>query len=211
VPSPDAARPIGKRADGAGVAVQAGAQVAVEHQAAADEGVDEHVEKALHAAPAAGHQLGHAGGGGVLDQVDRQVGAGGHLGAQVHQRPARSATSGGMSSSVCQPPRLNGAAMPTPCTRPSASALSCAAHLAQPRADLGQQLVGVGVAVVQRPALAHRAGEVDQQHVHAAPAHLDADGQRAVGVQPQRHRRLARPCRAAACRAAAGRRSPAAW
>ncbi len=30
----------------------------------------------------------------------------------------RAATSGGMSSRVCQPPRLNGTAMPTPCTRP---------------------------------------------------------------------------------------------
>ena len=40
-------------------------------------------------------------------------------------------------------------------------------------------------------ALAHLAGEVDQQHVHAAPADLDADGEGSVGVERHRHRRLA--------------------
>jgi hypothetical protein len=59
------------------------------------------------------------------------------------------------------------------------------------RADLGQQHVGVGVFVVQVPALAHLADEVHQHHVQAAPAHLDADGVGAVGVQRQRHAGLA--------------------
>ena len=61
------ARPSGKEPNAPGVAMQAQPQVAVQHQAAACEGIDEDVEEVAHAAPAAQHQLGHAGGSGVLD------------------------------------------------------------------------------------------------------------------------------------------------
>ncbi len=60
-------------------------------------------------------------------------------------------------------------------------------------ADGGQQGFAVGKGVVQHQALAHMAGEVHQQPVGAAPPDLDAHGKGTVGVQADRHRRLAHP------------------
>jgi hypothetical protein len=179
-----------QRADGAGVAVQAGAQVAVDHQAAADEGIDEDVEEARRAAPAAGHQLGHAGGGGVFQQVHGPVAQGFHLGAQVGGGPARGHFGRHVQQGLPAAERERHGQADTlhPLARRGAEA---AADVVQAPADLGQQLAWLGVAVVQRPAFAHRAGEVDEQHVHAAAADLDAHRVRAIGVQRQRHRRLA--------------------
>eukprot|EP01032_Pedospumella_encystans_P014395 gene14395-16534_t len=58
------------------------------------------------------------------------------------------------------------------------------------RADLPEQQVRVGIAVGYRAAFAHPAAKVDQQQVDAAAPDLDADEPGAVGIEPDRHRRL---------------------
>ena len=62
------------RANRACIAIQTAAPLAVKHDTAAYKGVDEDIDEALGALPQTGHQLGHAGCGGVFDKQHRNLG-----------------------------------------------------------------------------------------------------------------------------------------
>ena len=184
-----AGRLHGQRRQCARVAVRAGVQVRVDDQPAAHEGIDEDVQEALQVMPAPAHQLGHAGGHGVAREAHRHVGARAHLGRQVHLVPQ-------VGLRLRQPQRAMPAAELERRREPHAHVArgQRPQAVAQPvdvLRDGGQQLVHVGKVVMHDVTITHPRGEVDQQPLGAAPAHLDADGERAVGVQRQRHRRLA--------------------
>ena len=179
------------RAHRAGIAPGAAVEVAVDHQPAADEGVDEQVEKTLHRAPAPGHQLGHAGGGGVLDQVHRQVGHGRHAFGQIDVVPAAGLVAGHAQQGLpaAQRQRCRHAHAGQPVAQRAQAGHAVVEHALQ----FGEQRDRIGEVVLHAEALAHRAGEVDHQHVHAAPADLDADRERAIRIERDRHRGLADP------------------
>ena len=108
-------------------------------------------------APAPGHQLGHAGGGGVLDQLHRQLGQRAATRSRMSMRvPAFGALLGRTPSSACQPPSDSGAAMPMPWMRCACGAAQRLEQRLQARVDLVEQRVGVGEGVVQAQALARR-------------------------------------------------------
>jgi hypothetical protein len=72
---------------------QAASQLAIEHQAAADEGIDKHMHKTFRAAPAPSHQFGHASGCGVFDELHGNLGEQRELGLQIKVLSSRSALS----------------------------------------------------------------------------------------------------------------------
>ena len=69
------------------VAGAPGEEAAVEHEAAADEGADVEVDEVLQAGVPAERELGAAGGGGIVLQVDRPGQGGVELGADIRLPP----------------------------------------------------------------------------------------------------------------------------
>ena len=69
--------------------VRAAVEAAVEHDAAADEGADVEIDEVAQRCRSAEHQLGAAGRGGVVLQIDREGALRLHLGADVAVAPCR--------------------------------------------------------------------------------------------------------------------------
>ena len=137
---------------------------------------------------AAEGELGAAGGGGVVLQVDRVGKVGGELGADVGRPPGGEL--GGRRADLLGPaPELEG--------HREAEPGDAAGAVGEERraggglgADPADRLARGGVGVADAGAVADAADEIDQHEVEAAPAHLDAEEEGALGVERERHRGL---------------------
>ena len=177
----------GQRPDGAGIAGAAGKEAAVQDHAAADEPADEDVEEIEILAAIAEDELRRAGGGGVVAKVHRPGRHRRDLGRDVERAPALHRAGAARSTSSSQFHNSNGIATPVPAIRSAGTPAASRRMLSLMKAMTEP---GRGIAVgIARP-LPDRAGEVHEDDVGAPPADLDAERQRAIRVEGERHRRL---------------------
>ena len=179
------------RAERRGVAGAPGEEPAVQHQPAADEGADVEVDEVPEPAVAAEGELGAAGGGGVVLQVDRPGHRRGELGAQVGLAPGLEL--GRRRADLLGPgPELE--------RHRDAEAGDAAGVRAEQRlagGDLGpdpaDRVARRREGVARGGAVADAADEVDEHDLEAAAADLGAEEEGALRIERQRHQRLADP------------------
>ena len=175
-----------QRSDRAGVAPRPGMKVTVDHQTTADKGTDEQVQEVAHgcgpspntssATQAAVVSLANSTGSCISAWMRVRMSISFHA----------SITPAGAPRKSRQPPSHRGAATPAPTTR-AACGPSCASTSASLSSMAGKDLLRIGIAVFEGFAAADLAHEVHRQHVQAAPPDLDAQRERAVRVERDRH------------------------
>ena len=180
----------GQGADGAGIAALAPHDVPGQHQRAADKSAYKDIQKTAQRLAVALQQLGHAGGRSVFGKGHRQGRKRLHLRLQVHLLPARQRL-GCLAAQHLGPlvQKQGCGQADADHARPMRAQRSL--EVGQALRDGGQHLGRVGVCVAGVDALHHLAAKVRHHDLQAAPPDLDADAERALRMERQRHRGLA--------------------
>jgi hypothetical protein len=180
------------RSQGAGIQGAAGKEVAIEHEAAADEGPDEDVKVIDVVAAPSKHQFSGAGGGNVVVEVDGPGTEPCELGPHVGGAPGIAIGLGGAELLRPRPHLIRGGdAEPgdpaDPFRRQALQQLVDAFH-GEAADSLGRR-----VAIDLMQEFQDLAVEIDEIEVGAAAADLEAEGEGALGVERIGHGGLPHP------------------
>ena len=185
-------RQTGMEPTSAGIAGAARIEIAVEHDAATDEGADEEIDEVAKAGALAEEELGAAGGGGVVAEADGPGADPGDLRLDIDGAPALHGA--GRRPHFALPiPELEGKRDAEPGDALLLLGRQRPGQALQIVRDEGGERGGerIGIGLVQP--VADMAEEIDQHEIAAPPSDLEAEGEGTFGMQGEGYGGLAHP------------------